>query len=55
MGGADGLTAACVSASEPSEFHPDDRCLLQMLKGLCLKHLDRLLQAELCFTHVLSR
>ncbi|XP_007237432.1 tetratricopeptide repeat protein 39B [Astyanax mexicanus] len=38
----------------PSEFHPDDQCLVQMLKGLCLKHLGRLLQAELCFTQVLS-
>uniref|UniRef100_A0A8C5AQC2 Tetratricopeptide repeat protein 39B n=1 Tax=Gadus morhua TaxID=8049 RepID=A0A8C5AQC2_GADMO len=38
----------------PSEYHPDDCCLLQMLKGLCLKHLGRLLQAELCFTQVLS-
>ncbi|XP_028298241.1 tetratricopeptide repeat protein 39B isoform X2 [Gouania willdenowi] len=40
--------------SEPSEFHADDSCLVQLLKGLCLKHLDRLLQAELCFTQVLS-
>ncbi|KAM4611478.1 tetratricopeptide repeat protein 39B [Polymixia lowei] len=39
---------------KPSEFHPDDSCLVQMLKGLCLKHLGRLLQAELCFTQVLS-
>uniref|UniRef100_A0A8C6PIA2 Tetratricopeptide repeat protein 39B n=1 Tax=Nothobranchius furzeri TaxID=105023 RepID=A0A8C6PIA2_NOTFU len=38
----------------PSEFHPDDSSLVQMLKGLCLKHLGRLLQAELCFTQVLS-
>ncbi|KAA0706484.1 Tetratricopeptide repeat protein 39B [Triplophysa tibetana] len=38
----------------PSEFHPDDQCLVQMLKGLCLKHLGRLMQAELCFTQVLS-
>ncbi|KAI4896420.1 hypothetical protein NFI96_031516 [Prochilodus magdalenae] len=38
----------------PSEFHPDDQCLVQMLKGLCLKHLGRLLQAELCFTQVVS-
>lgn len=38
----------------PSEFHGDDSCLVQMLKGLCLKHLGRLLQAELCFTQVLS-
>ncbi|XP_051921348.1 tetratricopeptide repeat protein 39B [Hippocampus zosterae] len=39
---------------QPSEFHVDDGCLVQMLKGLCLKHAGRLLQAELCFTHVLS-
>uniref|UniRef100_A0A3B3ZJ70 Tetratricopeptide repeat protein 39B n=1 Tax=Periophthalmus magnuspinnatus TaxID=409849 RepID=A0A3B3ZJ70_9GOBI len=38
----------------PSEYHPDDSCLVQMLKGLCLKHLGRPLQAELCFTQVLS-
>ncbi|MED6288385.1 Tetratricopeptide repeat protein 39B [Characodon lateralis] len=38
----------------PSEFHPDDSSLVQMLKGLCLKNLGRLLQAELCFTQVLS-
>lgn len=38
----------------PSEFHPDDQCLVQMLKGLCLKNLGRLMQAELCFTQVLS-
>lgn len=38
----------------PSEFHGDDSCLVEMLKGLCLKHLGRLLQAELCFTQVLS-
>lgn len=42
------------SQSSPSEFHYDDSCLLQMLKGLCLKHLGRLLQAELCYTQVLS-
>ncbi|KAK7910034.1 hypothetical protein WMY93_014718 [Mugilogobius chulae] len=38
----------------PSEYHPDDSCLVQMLKGLCLKHLGRPLQAELCFTQVIS-
>ncbi|KAJ8383017.1 hypothetical protein SKAU_G00037950 [Synaphobranchus kaupii] len=40
--------------ASPTEYHPDDQCLVQMLKGLCLKHLGRLLQAELCFTQVLS-
>ncbi|RXM34840.1 Tetratricopeptide repeat protein 39B [Acipenser ruthenus] len=38
--------------TNPTEYHPDDQCLIQMLKGLCLKHLGRLLQAELCFTQV---
>ncbi|KAI5609288.1 tetratricopeptide repeat protein 39B [Silurus asotus] len=38
----------------PTEYHTDDECLVQMLKGLCLKHLGRLLQAELCFSHVIA-
>uniref|UniRef100_A0A8C2ZW90 Tetratricopeptide repeat protein 39B n=1 Tax=Cyclopterus lumpus TaxID=8103 RepID=A0A8C2ZW90_CYCLU len=42
------------ATEEQLQFHPDDSCLVQMLKGLCLKHLGRLLQAELCFTQVLS-
>ncbi|XP_077598613.1 tetratricopeptide repeat protein 39B [Stigmatopora nigra] len=48
---AEGRLAA---ETEPSEFHVDDCCLAQMLKGLCLKHAGRLIQAELCFTYVLS-
>ncbi|KAM9717941.1 tetratricopeptide repeat protein 39B isoform 3-T3 [Menidia menidia] len=42
------------SDPNPSEFHPDDSSLVQVLKGLCLKHLGRPLQAELCFSQVLS-
>ncbi|KAG5260636.1 hypothetical protein AALO_G00294740 [Alosa alosa] len=38
----------------PNEYTVDDECLVQLLKGLCLKHLNRLLQAELCFTQVLA-
>uniref|UniRef100_W5N1Q8 Tetratricopeptide repeat protein 39B n=1 Tax=Lepisosteus oculatus TaxID=7918 RepID=W5N1Q8_LEPOC len=38
----------------PTEYHPDDQCLVQMLKGLCLKHLGRLMQSELCFTQVVA-
>lgn len=38
----------------PSEYHLDDQCLIQLLKGLCLRQLGRLVQAELCFTHVIS-
>ncbi|CAN9510308.1 unnamed protein product [Ophioblennius macclurei] len=38
----------------PSEYHLDDQCLVQLLKGLCLRELGRLVQAELCFNHVIS-
>uniref|UniRef100_A0A3Q1BII9 Tetratricopeptide repeat protein 39B n=1 Tax=Amphiprion ocellaris TaxID=80972 RepID=A0A3Q1BII9_AMPOC len=48
------LLVTIETAEEQLQFHPDDSCLVQMLKGLCLKHLGRLLQAELCFTQVLS-
>uniref|UniRef100_A0A8C9TA09 Tetratricopeptide repeat protein 39B n=1 Tax=Scleropages formosus TaxID=113540 RepID=A0A8C9TA09_SCLFO len=41
-------------ASGPTEYCTDDQCLVQLLKGLCLKHLGRHLQAELCFTQVIS-
>uniref|UniRef100_A0A8C5WNB7 Tetratricopeptide repeat protein 39B n=1 Tax=Laticauda laticaudata TaxID=8630 RepID=A0A8C5WNB7_LATLA len=37
-----------------NEYYMDDVCLLQLLKGLCLKHLGRLLQAELCFSQVIQ-
>ncbi|XP_048359254.1 tetratricopeptide repeat protein 39B isoform X3 [Sphaerodactylus townsendi] len=42
--------------NEPNhnEYYMDDVCLLQLLKGLCLKHLGRLLQAELCFNQVIQ-
>uniref|UniRef100_A0A671WRV8 Tetratricopeptide repeat protein 39B n=1 Tax=Sparus aurata TaxID=8175 RepID=A0A671WRV8_SPAAU len=39
---------------DPSEYHTDDLCVIQLLKGLCLRQLGRLVQAELCFNHVLS-
>ncbi|XP_075888352.1 tetratricopeptide repeat protein 39B-like [Nelusetta ayraudi] len=38
----------------PSEYHKDDLCVVQLLKGLCLRHLGRLVQAELCFNYVIS-
>uniref|UniRef100_A0A6I8P038 Tetratricopeptide repeat protein 39B n=1 Tax=Ornithorhynchus anatinus TaxID=9258 RepID=A0A6I8P038_ORNAN len=40
---------------KPTEYSMDDQCLVQLLKGLCLKHLGRLLQAELCFNQVIQR
>lgn len=38
----------------PTEYHLDDQCLVQLLKGLCLRELGRLVQAEICFNHVIS-
>uniref|UniRef100_A0A3P9A7S6 Tetratricopeptide repeat protein 39B n=1 Tax=Esox lucius TaxID=8010 RepID=A0A3P9A7S6_ESOLU len=40
--------------NDSSEYHVDDQCVVQMLKGLCLRHLGLLEDAELCFTHVIS-
>ncbi|XP_033029237.1 tetratricopeptide repeat protein 39B isoform X2 [Lacerta agilis] len=37
-----------------NEYYMDDFSLLQLLKGLCLKHLGRRLQAELCFNQVIQ-
>ncbi|XP_049576656.1 tetratricopeptide repeat protein 39B-like [Syngnathus scovelli] len=41
-------------SSSPSDYHLDDQCVVQLLKGLCLRQLGRLDQAEVCFNHVLS-
>uniref|UniRef100_A0A4W3JUK4 Tetratricopeptide repeat protein 39B n=1 Tax=Callorhinchus milii TaxID=7868 RepID=A0A4W3JUK4_CALMI len=38
----------------PTEYQVDDECLVQLLKGLCLKYLHRPLQAELCFNRVVQ-
>ncbi|XP_068178207.1 tetratricopeptide repeat protein 39B-like [Antennarius striatus] len=38
----------------PSEYYVDDQCVVQLLKGLCLRHLGHLVQAELCFNHVIA-
>ncbi|XP_029286927.1 tetratricopeptide repeat protein 39B [Cottoperca gobio] len=38
----------------PSEYHLDNQCVVQLLKGLCLRQLGHLVQAELCFNHVIS-
>uniref|UniRef100_A0A7N8XSN3 Tetratricopeptide repeat protein 39B n=1 Tax=Mastacembelus armatus TaxID=205130 RepID=A0A7N8XSN3_9TELE len=39
---------------KPSEYHVDNQCVVQLLKGLCLKELGHLVQAELCFNHIIS-
>ncbi|XP_028928469.1 gem-associated protein 6 isoform X2 [Ornithorhynchus anatinus] len=36
------------------EYFMDDQCLVKLLKGCCLKYLDRLWKAELCFDHVIQ-
>ncbi|XP_031719216.1 tetratricopeptide repeat protein 39B-like isoform X2 [Anarrhichthys ocellatus] len=38
----------------PSVYHLDDQCVVQLLKGLCLRQLGHLVQAELCFNKVIS-
>ncbi|XP_051940433.1 tetratricopeptide repeat protein 39B-like isoform X4 [Hippocampus zosterae] len=40
--------------SNPSDYHLDDQCVVQLLKGLCLRQLGQLDQAEVCFNRVLS-
>lgn len=40
---------------EPVEYQVDDESLVQLLKGLCLKHLGRYLQAELCLNQVIQK
>ncbi|KAF6328343.1 tetratricopeptide repeat domain 39B [Rhinolophus ferrumequinum] len=37
-----------------SDYSVDDECLVKLLKGCCLKNLQRPLQAELCFSHVIQ-
>ncbi|KAG9275743.1 tetratricopeptide repeat protein 39B-like [Astyanax mexicanus] len=41
-------------ADNPSVYYADDQSTVQMLKGLCLRHLGRLEQAEHCFNKVIS-
>lgn len=48
------LTIVDFMCADPSEYHKDDLCVVQLLKGLCLRHLGRLVQAELCFNYVIS-
>lgn len=42
-------------ALDMSDYSVDDECLVKLLKGCCLKNLQRPLQAELCFNHVIQR
>uniref|UniRef100_A0A8C0KHP6 Tetratricopeptide repeat protein 39B n=1 Tax=Canis lupus dingo TaxID=286419 RepID=A0A8C0KHP6_CANLU len=37
-----------------NDYSVDDECLVKLLKGCCLKNLQRPLQAELCFNHVIQ-
>ncbi|XP_019386950.1 PREDICTED: tetratricopeptide repeat protein 39A isoform X2 [Crocodylus porosus] len=48
------LTKAEASlASQPAtELLPDDQCLIKLLKGLCLKHLGKISEAEDHFTYI---
>ncbi|XP_053512346.1 tetratricopeptide repeat protein 39B isoform X2 [Artibeus jamaicensis] len=37
-----------------SDYAVDDECLVKLLKGCCLRNLQRPLQAELCFSHIIQ-
>ncbi|TFK01370.1 NTPase KAP family P-loop domain-containing protein 1 [Platysternon megacephalum] len=41
-----------IRKARPSEYQTDDRCLLLLLKGLCMKHLQSPAEAEACFSAV---
>lgn len=53
------LLHICVNLSTYSptenEYSVDDRCVIHLLKGLCLKNQSRLQDAEECFQKVVSR
>lgn len=49
------FSALCVCARLPvNEFSVDDRCVILLLKGLCLKNQGRIEAAEDCFQKVFS-
>uniref|UniRef100_A0A8C3VR30 Tetratricopeptide repeat protein 39B n=1 Tax=Catagonus wagneri TaxID=51154 RepID=A0A8C3VR30_9CETA len=45
---------AALQSEDDSDYSVDDECLVKLLKGCCLKNLQRPLQAELCFNHVIQ-
>ncbi|XP_066113380.1 tetratricopeptide repeat protein 39B isoform X1 [Saccopteryx bilineata] len=45
---------AALQNEDFSDYSVDDECLLKLLKGCCLKNLQRPLQAELCFNYVIQ-
>ncbi|XP_027471936.1 tetratricopeptide repeat protein 39B isoform X3 [Zalophus californianus] len=45
---------AALQNEKISDYSVDDECLVKLLKGCCLKNLQRPLQAELCFNHVIQ-
>lgn len=42
-------------SSAENEYSVDDRCVIHLLKGLCLKNQGHLLAAEECFQKLFSR
>ncbi|XP_012410172.2 tetratricopeptide repeat protein 39B isoform X1 [Trichechus manatus latirostris] len=45
---------AALQKENSNDYFTDDECLVKLLKGCCLKNLQRPLQAELCFNHVIQ-
>uniref|UniRef100_A0AAX7TPK4 Tetratricopeptide repeat protein 39B n=1 Tax=Astatotilapia calliptera TaxID=8154 RepID=A0AAX7TPK4_ASTCA len=50
----EGILSTLEKAEEQLRNDPSDECVVQLLKGLCLRSLGRLVQAEICFNHVIS-
>uniref|UniRef100_I3LXQ1 Tetratricopeptide repeat protein 39B n=1 Tax=Ictidomys tridecemlineatus TaxID=43179 RepID=I3LXQ1_ICTTR len=48
------MAEAALQNQNFSDYSVDDECLVQLLKGCCLKNLQRPMQAELCFNHVVE-
>uniref|UniRef100_A0A7N8YLZ4 Tetratricopeptide repeat protein 39B n=1 Tax=Mastacembelus armatus TaxID=205130 RepID=A0A7N8YLZ4_9TELE len=48
------LVKAEKQLEDDPKYHVDNQCVVQLLKGLCLKELGHLVQAELCFNHIIS-
>ncbi|XP_067877245.1 tetratricopeptide repeat protein 39A isoform X4 [Heterodontus francisci] len=43
---------AALEQAAPNDYLFDDRCVVKLLKGLCLRHLGKLLEAEQCFVYI---
>ncbi|XP_032868117.1 tetratricopeptide repeat protein 39A-like [Amblyraja radiata] len=43
---------ASLEQTSPNEYLEDDKCVVKLLKGLCLRHVGKVLEAEQCFVYI---